>query len=148
MSAQETVAKVAAFKGGKMLMGRRRDDKKWCFPGGHLDAGERATDAARRELAEETGLEASALEHLASKDVKGGKVKVHAFRAEVSDEPDAGEDPDGEFLEFQWVDPAAVPADIRDNLHSKPDLLLDLVSGPSAWNQLLGELEPAEAEAA
>lgn len=148
MSAQETVAKVAAFKNGRMLMGRRRDNKKWCFPGGHLEAGERAHAGAARELAEETGLKADALEHLTSKDVKGGKVKVHGFRADVSGEPDAGDDPDGEFLEFQWVDPAAVPADIRDNLHSKPDVLLELLSKPSAWSQLFGELEQDEAEAA
>lgn len=124
---EHVVAKVAAFKNGLVLMGKRRDNEKWCFPGGHLDDGEHPAAAARRELREETGLRAMQLEPIATKIIRDGKVKVHAFRAEVDDSPDADADPDGEFVKFRWVDPENVPAEVEDNLHSKNDVLLRLV---------------------
>lgn len=133
----ETVAKVAAFRNGLVLMGLRRDDKKWCFPGGHLDEGESPTEAARRELLEETGLRSSGLKALGTKLVKDGKVKVHAFRAEVDDQPSGEDDPDGEFTKFRWCDPEAMPDEVLQNLHSKPDVLLELIGarGP-AWSSM------------
>lgn len=134
---KETVAKVAAFKNGRMLMGLRNDDGKWCFPGGHLDAGESPEAGAERELLEETGLSADSLELLTSEDVKDGKVRVHAFVAQVDGEPDSELDPDGEFARFKWVDPAAVPPDVRKNLHSNPDLLLDLLAPEHGYSGLM-----------
>lgn len=41
-----------------MLMVERDDGHGWALPGGHVDEGERAVDAALRELLEETGLAA------------------------------------------------------------------------------------------
>lgn len=132
----EVVAKVAPFKDGKMLMGKRRDDKKWCFPGGHLGKGESPEDGAQRELLEETGLATDGVEHLATKHVKDGKVRVHAFRAEVLGEPDSSEDPDAEFSEFRWIDPDSVPSEISKNLHSKNDVLLELLGKPARWSSM------------
>lgn len=49
---------------GDLLLQRRGDDDSWGIPGGALELGESLEDAARRELTEETGLVAGALELL------------------------------------------------------------------------------------
>lgn len=42
---------------GHVLLVRRTDGRGWAFPGGGVEDGESAEDAARRELQEETGVE-------------------------------------------------------------------------------------------
>lgn len=41
---------------GRVLMLRRTDNKRWCFPGGSIELGERVEEAARRETLEEAGI--------------------------------------------------------------------------------------------
>lgn len=41
---------------GRVLLQQRSDDRTWCIPGGAVEPGEHLEAAARRELAEETGL--------------------------------------------------------------------------------------------
>lgn len=135
------VAAVAALKDGKLLMGKRADDGKWCCPGGHMEPGESPNDGAARELAEETGLSAiGMLRPLARKAVKNGEIHVHAFEADVDGEPSNENDPDAEFTEFQWVDPASMPAEVMRNLHNEPDVVLVALDarGP-AWSSLDAE---------
>ncbi len=51
---------VMILKGGKVLLGKRKGAHgagDYTFPGGKLDWGESFTDCARRETAEETGME-------------------------------------------------------------------------------------------
>lgn len=58
-------ASVILFRGGEVLLVRRGKDGPgadlWSAPGGHIEAGETAIEAARRELEEETGLTALCL---------------------------------------------------------------------------------------
>jgi ADP-ribose pyrophosphatase YjhB (NUDIX family) len=55
---------VVAFRGDAVLLVRRGKpprDGSWSLPGGAQRLGERAEDAARRELREETGIEVGPL---------------------------------------------------------------------------------------
>ena len=55
---------VVCLKGGEVLLIRRGKPPRmgeWSLPGGRIEPGERAVDAALRELREETGVEARIL---------------------------------------------------------------------------------------
>ena len=43
------------WRSGKILLMRRSDNGHWGLPGGFVETGESVADAARREVAEETG---------------------------------------------------------------------------------------------
>lgn len=61
----KVAASAAIFRDdGKLLIGLRGKDPRrrvWSLPGGHVEAGETAADAALREIREETGIEAELL---------------------------------------------------------------------------------------
>lgn len=50
-------AAVAIINDGKVLMLKRKDNKKWTLPGGTLELDESLTDCAIREIKEECGLD-------------------------------------------------------------------------------------------
>lgn len=55
-------ASAAIFKGEEILLiqrGKGAFTGLWSLPGGHVEPGEKAADAARREVREETGVEAA-----------------------------------------------------------------------------------------
>ncbi len=57
----KAAASAAVFRGGKVLLIRRGKgalEGLWSLPGGHIEPGERAREAAAREVREETGVEA------------------------------------------------------------------------------------------
>ena len=52
---RQKYAVIIARHEGKLLWCRHRDRDTWEVPGGHIEAGETAREAAARELQEETG---------------------------------------------------------------------------------------------
>lgn len=55
-------ASAAIFRGGEVLLiqrGKGAFTGLWSFPGGHVEPGETAREAARREVMEETGIDAT-----------------------------------------------------------------------------------------
>lgn len=72
-----------------LLVQRRKapDAGFWGFPGGHVEFGETALDAAVRELREETSVTATSIEYLTNVDVlrrsASGQVTAHYLLAAV-----------------------------------------------------------------
>lgn len=136
------VATIAVRQGGKLLLGRRRDNGKWTTPGGHLDPGEKPLAGAVRELLEETGLKvkASQLKPLESREVKPGLL-VHGFLYEPSGEVKTtmADDPDLEVKRWHFVDPAAIE-DKDLHVPRKNNVLLPLME-KSAMNHFWNGFE-------
>ena len=83
---------------------------EWCLPKGHLEGHETAAEAARREIAEETGIIGSVLAPLGSVDywfsVSGNRIHkvVHHFLLRATGGAITIEnDPDFEAIDAAWV---------------------------------------------
>ncbi|WRS31188.1 NUDIX hydrolase [Actinomycetaceae bacterium MB13-C1-2] len=83
---------------------------EWCLPKGHLERGETATEAAVREVAEETGIRTRVVCHISSVDYwfSGSQTRIHKmvhhFLLEYLDgEITAENDPDHEAEDALWV---------------------------------------------
>ncbi len=118
------------------LIGRldRRGRLLWSLPKGHLETGESAAEAARREVAEETGISGTVLGELGTIDfwfVAGGR-RVHKTVHHFLLLAQSGElsDADVEVHEVAWVPLEEVPmrlayADERVLVEKVPGLLAD-----------------------
>ncbi len=96
---------------GSVLLVRRRNDPDaglWGYPGGHIEAGETALQAAARELREETSVIAEPVRHLTTLEVvsrdDAGAVRYHFHLLAIlcrylSGTPRAADD----ALEAQWI---------------------------------------------
>lgn len=104
---------AAIFREGKILLGQRSKPPLtgvWSLPGGHIEPGEKAIDAARRELAEETGVEADIrgvadVVDVILRDGEGGMRAHYVITVFYGDwrkgEPVAG----GDCMGVQWAGP-------------------------------------------
>lgn len=111
-------ALAVTIRAGRVLLVQRRnppDAGLWAFPGGHVEAGETALEAAARELAEETGVIGRPRGYLDNIDViergADGALRFHFLLAavlcdHVRGEPVAADD----ALDAVWVPVAEVLA--------------------------------------
>jgi 8-oxo-dGTP pyrophosphatase MutT (NUDIX family) len=122
------VALITAYDSrGRLLLGRRNDNDLWTLPAGHLQEGESPADAAKRELSEETGLEAKSLSPLTTYALADGTV-LHCFSAFVTGEPHGANDPDHEVDEWKFVEVGeGLPKRIANKLAGPKDLEQNLL---------------------
>jgi acetyl-CoA carboxylase carboxyl transferase subunit beta len=81
----ECAGAVVRDEHGRLLLVRRGHEPalgKWSLPGGRIEPGESAAQAAAREVLEETGLQVQIGELLQTVDLWGG-YRVHDFAATV-----------------------------------------------------------------
>ncbi len=83
-------ALAVVIRDNHVLLVKRRNEPDaglWGFPGGHVDLGETALEAAARELHEETGIIGRPLRYLTNVDViehgEDGAVRFHFLLAAV-----------------------------------------------------------------
>lgn len=113
---------------GRLLLGKRRDNKLWTLPGGHVDAGETPEEAARRELWEETGLGPMSLSFLKVQPASEDTPKLYCYTAQVRGEPTSDNDPDQECSKWQFVDVSdGIPSNIYEKLHGPEDISKNLI---------------------
>ena len=105
-------ASVAVFRDGKVLLALRARPSVWSLPGGRIEPGETAEQAALRELREEVGVEAEIVAFAGEREAiyrdKGGatvRYRIQTFAARWR----AGEPKPGpEAVEVRWVEPEKV----------------------------------------
>lgn len=112
---------VVCHQGRVILVQRSKPprDGMWGFPGGHVELGETAQQAAVRELREETRVEARALTYLTNIDViihgEDGKLIAHYLLAAVlcdyvSGEPVADDDAaDAGWFDVDTLEQSGLP---------------------------------------
>src|SRR5690606_26981817 len=106
-------AGILLVRDGRILMVRRdssvdRQPGGWTFPGGFVDPGESAEEAAVRETYEETGLRATITGIVGRPfTLPEPHHLLIAYRGEASGEPVAGD----EVAEVRWFTPGEIPWD-------------------------------------
>lgn len=93
-----------------VLMGQRVDTKKFTVPCGHILVGEDIFEGAVRELFEETGLDAQAIElvHAEFNKKKNKLLYLFEIQVDTSQTININEDPDKEFIAAAFIDPNGV----------------------------------------
>jgi 8-oxo-dGTP diphosphatase len=90
---------------GKRILLVARSQSKWALPGGILKRGEHLSDAALRELKEETRLSGKSAKYLF--DFRGRQKHHHVFACDISNGAKAR--PSNEISKCRWVHPDDIP---------------------------------------
>lgn len=120
------------LRGDRVLMIQRGNDPgagKWALPGGHLEWGEKAEEAARREVAEETGVDCAIRGFVGHVDglgpVADGEVSYHFL-----------------LLHF-WGEWRSGQAEARDDARDAAWLTMDEVDRRAGWPETPGIIRRA-----
>ncbi len=109
---------------GRLLLGKRADNRLWGYSGGSVEIDEKIEDCARRELLEEMGLTAGKMEffyvnsgpethYIYPNGDEVSNVEIIYICRDYSGEPACG---DGEMLELKFFS----PGEIRPDMISPP----------------------------
>lgn len=129
-------ARVAVFDGDRVLLLRHTYLPGWYFPGGGVEPGETAADAAAREMVEETGLVAQAplqlvgLYHNVHEATNRDHLALFVCRAFAVDRPFRAS---AEIAEIGWFRLDALPDDTEAGTARR---VAELVAGtvpPPRW---------------
>lgn len=136
---------------GRVLFGKRRDNKKWTLAAGGINPGEKPEDGALREVFEETGLKPKALSFIDSR--KGEKGIIHFFSCQCPGEPTTDNDPDNECSKLVWVDVRdGIPSNVWNKLQGPADdtnivrQVYDLKKSESVWLEECGFMDLRKSE--
>ena len=122
-----SAAGVLMHRMGHVYLVQRRDNGNWAFPGGMVEPGESARDAAARELYEETGIElpSEALNflHTRVRDASPDAVDFTTYAAAM---PDSLPQPSlcDEHTSAGWFPVDALPAPLHDGVGDCIDKLM------------------------
>jgi 8-oxo-dGTP diphosphatase len=89
----KVVTAAIAMRGGRLFVAQRAPGEKyagfWEFPGGKLEDGESSVQCIERELHEEFGIRARAIEEIGSTDyaLPNGVIRLVAVKVELPDAP-------------------------------------------------------------
>jgi 8-oxo-dGTP pyrophosphatase MutT (NUDIX family) len=121
--------KCALFNDGDVLLVRHTygDRQTWDFPGGFVRRAEDPVVAARRELAEELGIDPPELSPVASVVIEIGRRSdtVFYFHGRLPDRRVAPDDV--ELAELAWFDPRALPRRVGEHVEQ---VLASLTAAP------------------
>jgi 8-oxo-dGTP pyrophosphatase MutT (NUDIX family) len=111
-------------RGAAYLMVRRAPNVAkggyWCFPGGHVEAGETSRRANQRELAEELGIGAVPGQRLGAIRIHDGDYVLAVW--EIEEWTGRLTITEDEVAEARWLTPAQIRA-VRPNLASNEEVL-------------------------
>lgn len=135
-------ALAVVIRDGHVLLVKRKNEPDaglWGFPGGHVDLGETALDAAARELQEETGVIGRPVQYLTNVDViirdDDGGVLFHFLLAAVLCDYLEGEPmADDDVSEARWQAVGAVLANqvgLSQYVDAVLELAMDVLGSPN-----------------
>lgn len=112
------VARVVAQRDdGRILVLKKKELGKWELPGGKIEEGEDRFEASKRELKEETGLDAEGFVDLVRVEIEDENGCANAFityTKHINGEADAASD---EHDDYRWVYPENYP-ELEFHYHS------------------------------
>lgn len=95
---------IARGEDGKIIVVRKKDIGKWELPGGKIEEDEDRFEAAKRELMEETGLEAGELVDLARVEIEDENGCANAYIMFTDEVSGSVSISSGEHDRYRWVE--------------------------------------------